>query len=158
MLQDDLLVQLHLHHTLNETDNVWICPHLLAVYEGALADATSPSLDLDNSGNIDEDDLDLWLNTYGTFEQDEFGTVRGDLNLNFIVDIIDFGEFAGNFGQAADILGGDLIVDGVVDIQDFGVFAGNFGFNGTGNAVTVPEPTSLLVALGTLFLLRRSNR
>lgn len=49
-----------------------------------------------------------------------------DLNNDLVVDILDFGIFAGDFGAS----GTDSDLDdsgGPVDIQDFGLFAGEFG-------------------------------
>lgn len=116
----------------------------------------------DNS--VDVEDLEVWL-------EDLFGSKLGDLDLDGDVDIVDFGEFALNFGADVDTYAlGDLDGDGDVDIVDFGLFGSNFGF---GTALseedlaafsafaifaesTVPEPTSLaLLSLGGLAVLRR---
>ena len=48
-----------------------------------------------------------------------------DLNNDLIVDILDFGQFAGDFGQAGTT--SDFDSSGTVDIADFARLAGEFG-------------------------------
>ena len=73
---------------------------------------------------------------------------------------MDFGIFAANFGQEADILGGDLalvgdgavIKNGIVDILDFGLLADNYGKALTAGQGPVPEPSEVAVLVVGLLL------
>jgi hypothetical protein len=97
----------------------------------------------------------------------------GDSNLDRKVDVTDLGTLATHYGQSttAGPLQGDFNNDGHVDVTDLGLLATNYG-QGTsntpfsigngqsalGNAASVPEPTSLLLALPIALLLPRARR
>jgi hypothetical protein len=52
--------------------------------------------------------------------------ISADYDGNLVVDIIDFGEFAADFGQIG-ITRSDFAMDGKIDLSDFGQFAEYFG-------------------------------
>jgi plastocyanin len=69
----------------------------------------------------------------------------GDANLDFKVDLSDFGILKENFGTGTTRSQGDFSHDGKVDLSDFGLLKDNFGRA----PATVPEPASgWLLALG----------
>ena len=115
--------------------------------------AKDPDLD----GDVDDDDVDLWLSTYNQFDPRVHGTLRGDLDLNLAGDIVDFGIIGGNFGQVSDIFGGDLaltrnstvVKNGIVDIEDVGIFAETFERTpeSAGASLLVPEPVRAEILL-----------
>lgn len=109
-------------------------------------------------------------------------TLYGDTNLDGVVNSVDFGNFAANFGKSHKTWDqGDFTYDGVVNSIDFGLLAANFGHSAGGAAVAlassdwaaldafaaanglmadVPEPASIgvICAAGAGLLLRRSRR
>jgi hypothetical protein len=83
--------------------------------------------------------------------------VTGDANLDGVVDVIDLGLLATNYGGSTDIIwnNGDFNADGVVDVIDLGLLATYYG-SGSLHGVQTPEPTTLgLLALGALGIIRR---
>lgn len=88
-------------------------------------------------------------------------TVRGDVNLDFLVDSRDFGLFLSNYGLASNgrWTQGDLDGDSRVNSSDFNVLAGHFGVGlpagSTVLGATVPEPTSVCVLLAVLPCIAR---
>jgi plastocyanin len=79
----------------------------------------------------------------------------GDANLDFAVDLEDFGLLKQYFGVGTTRGEGDFDHDGKVDLNDFGILKENFG-----RAAAVPEPASgALLALGAAtWLLQRRRR
>ncbi|MEQ9459452.1 MAG: hypothetical protein RIG82_00680 [Phycisphaeraceae bacterium] len=105
---------------------------------------TTPDQDYDQSGTVDDDDRLYLIQTL-------IGTVLGDTNLDFSVDLIDLSALAANF-STSDALWqhGDISGDGSVDLIDLSMLATNFGSDLT----QVPEPVSAL-SLFALTLRRR---
>jgi autotransporter-associated beta strand protein len=102
-------------------------------------------------------------------------TLLGDVDLNGVVNGIDFGILAANFNKGVSRWDqGDFNFDGIVNGIDFGSLAANFnqGANGAagvaaldafaaanGLMADVPEPgTAALVAVAAAGLLRRKSR
>ena len=111
-------------------------------------------------------------------------TLYGDANLDGVVNSVDFGILAANFGQSGKVWDeGDFTYSGVVNSVDFGLLAANFGQSTSGAAVNLssadwaaldafaeanglmselPEPASgalvLLAAMGTMARRRRTCR
>ena len=92
----------------------------------------------------------------------------GDYNQDGVVDVVDLGILATNYGLASggagvtggaaavDYSQGDINGDGVVDVVDLGILATNYD---SGYAAPLPEPCSAaLLTMGALALLRRSTR
>ncbi len=117
--------------------------------------------DLDADGLVTQDDADVLLG-------EVFETVRGDANLDGVVNLADFGVLRASFGDAAGWAAGDFTGDGVVNLADFGLLRSNFGFDRDAGlaagslifpadlAATVPEPAAAgVIVLGGIFCLRR---
>jgi hypothetical protein len=68
-------------------------------------------------------------------------TYPGDANVDFAVDLIDFGVLKEFFGKGTTRDQADFTYDGKVDLNDFGVLKDNFG-----RSTPVPEPASLPLA------------
>lgn len=82
----------------------------------------------------------------------------GDADGNGEVAFGDFLALAANFGTNAGYEGGDFDCNGEVAFGDFLALANNFGATATGEASSVPEPSTGLLALFTLPLLIRRRR
>ncbi len=85
----------------------------------------------------------------------------GDVNSDGIVDVIDLGTFATNYGvgSGAEWSDGDFTGDGAVDVADLGIMATNYGKSMDLADQAVPEPgTFTLLFYGLvslLFFIRR---
>ncbi|HEX4052995.1 MAG TPA: dockerin type I domain-containing protein [Tepidisphaeraceae bacterium] len=67
-------------------------------------------------------------------------TLYGDANLDGVVNSIDFGILAANFGKSGKVWdGGDFNYDGVVNSIDFGLMAANFGKSASGADIALPS-------------------
>jgi hypothetical protein len=77
--------------------------------------------------------------------------LRGDVDLDDVVGLGDFGIFKLHFGQPGGRSEGDLNGDGFVGVADFNLLKASFGetANGT-SSMTVPEPSALALMLGGL--------
>jgi len=74
--------------------------------------------------------------------------IPGDANGDGAVDLDDFSLLKTNFGTSGDITQGDLNVDGSIDLSDFNQLKINFG-----HVASVPEPSSLLLAVDSILML-----
>ncbi|WP_428386845.1 hypothetical protein [Mucisphaera sp.] len=104
------------------------------------------SADLDDSGTVDADDLNLWLNWVKW-------TQPGDTNLDRRIDLIDLSNLATHFGGPGDYAQGDFDGSGTVDLIDLSILATHFGFDNS--SPLVPEPAALpLLTLAAAARLR----
>ncbi len=110
------------------------------------AASTQPA-DFDHDGDVDADDIDLLVANFGNPAFDltgegttdvgdvdhllatVFGTIRGDINLDGKVGILDLGALGDNYATAGGWAKGDLNCDGVVGILDLGILGDNYGFD-----------------------------
>ncbi|MEQ9454095.1 MAG: hypothetical protein RLN76_05815 [Phycisphaeraceae bacterium] len=107
------------------------------------AGSTDPQFDLDGLNGVDAGDLDEILSL--------IGTIPGDTNLDFEVDLIDLSALASNFDGTAGWAGGNFNADTVVDLIDLSLLASNFG-----STAPAPEPGSLaILTLAGLAMIKR---
>ncbi|QDU70333.1 hypothetical protein [Mucisphaera calidilacus] len=100
----------------------------------AIINGSAPgSYDLDDSGTVDADDLDFLIT-------DILNTAVGDANLDQKVDLLDLSSLAANFHTSAGWAQGNFTLDPAVDLLDLSALASNFGFTST-----IPEPASIAI-------------
>ncbi|HEX4054754.1 MAG TPA: PEP-CTERM sorting domain-containing protein [Tepidisphaeraceae bacterium] len=108
-------------------------------------------------------------------------TLYGDTNIDGVVNSVDFGNLAGNFGKSGKVWDqGDFDYNGAVNSIDFGLLAGNFGKSVGSNAdvanaadwaaldafaaahglmAEMPEPGQMaILALGSIGFFSRRRR
>ena len=117
--------------------------------------------DLNVDGTTDAADVDLLIESI-------FGTFAGDANLDGIVDGADFLIWNDHkFTTGTDWMSGDFNGDGQTDGLDFLVWNEHKFQEGGGclgalpplpSPVSVPEPTTAMIAIASLFLARRRLR
>jgi hypothetical protein len=114
---------------------------------------------------------------HGSGLTEVIGTLLGDTNLDFKVDVTDLGNLASSYGTSSGALWvqGDTNYDGKVDVTDLGNLASNYGGALAGGpsaggsamdatattsiAAAVPEPAALgICAVGVLALMDRRRR
>ncbi|MEQ9459999.1 MAG: hypothetical protein RIG82_03495 [Phycisphaeraceae bacterium] len=104
--------------------------------------------DFDLDGVATPADTQFWVEVI-------FGTLLGDANLDFNVDLIDLSILATHFGQPGFFFQGDFNGDLVIDLIDLSILATNFGLGGEVIGTT-PEPASAsLIGLGLAIATRR---
>jgi hypothetical protein len=124
--------------------------------------STSWNLDLDASGGAaDQADVDTLVRTILHSEY-------GDVNLDSLIDTIDFNLLAANFGAAGAGVGwasADFTGDGSVDTVDFNLLASNFGFQYAASSHAsgapgslIPEPASATAAAALCLVLLGGRR
>ncbi|MEQ9461492.1 MAG: M14 family zinc carboxypeptidase [Phycisphaeraceae bacterium] len=116
----------------------------LALLEAAIA-VGEANLDLTGDDVVDAEDGVFWIS-------DLFGTLRGDVNLDRTVDLIDLSILASSFGTPGVHGEGDLDFSGVVDLIDLSLLASDFGLS-----APVPEPTGLVWCVVVLLSGRCRN-
>ncbi len=119
--------------------------------------------DLTGDGLIDDADLDQWLVFAAAAHGLPLPYLRGDSNLDGLVDVSDFNawngsKFTANFRWDA----GDFNGDGIADVSDFNLWNAN-KFQSSQPLNVVPEPgnaiTMMMSALvAVCFLTRRGQR
>ena len=132
-----------------------LCAHAGTTDPGELA-----IYDLDEDGDVDEDDLILHVETMVEWDNgvdSGVGTQRGDFNLDGTVNATDLAIMKPNFALSGMLYAdGNANCDTLVNGTDLAIFAGNLGFTAP-PAGAVPEPITLLVmtAAGLPMVLKR---
>jgi T5SS/PEP-CTERM-associated repeat protein len=90
-------------------------------------------------------------------------TLRGDANLDGVVNALDFNALSTNFGSSGKRWSqGDYNYDGAVDTSDFAFMAANFGDSIPSPVpalgAAVPEPSAIALLVGLLRVPRRRRR
>jgi hypothetical protein len=85
--------------------------------------------------------------------QNPLETLKGDFNLDTVVDLVDFGilrdHMAAHLDGAVGYPEGDINFDSKIDLDDFVEFKGLYP-GVVAAAVGVPEPSTLALGLGAL--------
>lgn len=105
---------------------------------GALG-TTEGLFDLDHSGLVDQDDLDLMV-------EQLLGTRPGDLDLDGRVSAADLAVQLAHLGSITGWAGGNLNGDTLVDANDFALLQAQYGFQNSPGSISVPEPGSWQLA------------
>ena len=117
----------------------------------ALVGDIGAGFDLDGDGLVTSSDRDSLI-------ADVFGTVAGDVDLDGDVDFSDFLVMSASFNEENGGWGsGDFDGSGLTDFADFLALSTNFTGINAAASQSVPEPSSMLVAIGlcTAMCLRR---
>lgn len=101
----------------------------LVLLEVAIAEGDA-NLDLTGDDAVTAADGAFWITEL-------FGTLRGDVNLDGSVDLLDLSLLASSFGGAGGHAEGDLDFSGEVDLLDLSLLASDFGQS------SVPEPAGV---------------
>lgn len=121
------------------------CADINALTNGIAAGTNNPSLDITGDGLVNQSDLTAWLIEAGGAQLPSHNPyLRGDANLDGVVDGTDFGIWNSNkFTTNKNWCGGNFNADGVTDGSDFGIWNAN-KFTSADNSGQVPEPTALI--------------
>ena len=120
------------------------------------AGSTDPVFDLDNDGDLDEDDF-IYMVEVCVETTIGRGSAVGDFNLDSVVNATDMQIMKASFGfSGVGFAAGNANCDDVVNATDLQILKSNFGFE----AGSVPEPATLtlLVVAGAAGLARRRQR
>ncbi len=143
----------------NQDYQIWVLSAPIGSNTPIAIGASGPQGNADLDGDIDFDDLQIWLSNQNT-EQ-----LPGDYNQDDVVDAADYVIWRKTFGSTSN-LQADADLSGVVDQADYDIWRGLFGTSLAGSAASmvpneaVPEPsatTLVVLALLTVFL-RGPNR
>ncbi len=133
----------------------YACDDIDLLVAAIAAGTNDAAFDLTGDGAVDGNDLTAWLTEAGAAELASGSPyLRGDANLDGVVDTSDFNLWNGNkFTNTAAWCAGDFTADGLIDTSDFNIWNGN-KFQSSGRAAVVPEPASLAWWLGVLLAIR----
>ena len=147
-------------------DGALDCLDVDALVSEIASGGNTSDFDLTGDGNVNADDLTMWLSAAGTNSADTGGNpfLPGDANLDGVVDTSDFNTWNENkFTDTAQWCSGDFNADGSIDTRDFNVWnenkftSSNTGSRQTnsssslvmerrnGSNVAVPEPHGFLL-------------
>ena len=134
-------------------DGVLDCADIDLLQQAILAGSNDLRFDVNGDRLIDSADFRDWVTGAK-------GTILGDANLDFVVDVTDFNIWNTNkFTSGAGYCGGDFTGDGNVDVSDFNVWNANKFTSAIPAAV--PEPGNLvwlLAGVRVWSLRRRATR
>ncbi len=85
--------------------------------------------DMDDDGDVDQDDIILFNETMGNTCDPDCGDCLGDFNFDLVVDQADLDIFLVAFGTTCDACCEDLNGDGAVTTADLTILLGVFGTN-----------------------------
>ena len=121
-------------------DGNWDCVDIDALVGEIASGSQNSAFDLTGDRMLDEDDVDAWLATAGGINLASGNAfLRGDANLDGVVDVGDFNVWNSNkFTSTPAWCGGDFNADGSIDVADFNLWNSN-KFQAA-DASTVPEP------------------
>ena len=112
-----------------------------------IAGNNTEGFDLTNDGVVNGSDIDAFLV--------EVERVKGDADLNGLVEFADFLVLSENFGLTGVLYsGGDFDVNDTVAFADFLVLSENYGQQ-AGEVAAVPEPAGMVLAWLLLASLSR---
>jgi Lamin Tail Domain len=126
----------------------------------AIAGGTNPpNFDLTSDGQVNDADLTAWLAEAGDANlPSNQPYIRGDANLDGVVDGSDFGLWnSSKFTATPAWCSGDFNADGNVDGSDFGVWNAN-KFRSADNSTLIPEPNAALAILVLVTMAVARNR
>ncbi|QDU72043.1 hypothetical protein [Mucisphaera calidilacus] len=135
--------------TLTWIDNVstpdYTADDIDAISLALRTDTTTPDMDYDNNGIVNNDDRTYLIQTL-------IGTLPADTNLDFTVDLLDLSNLAASFDDTnTSWTQGDANGDGTTNLLDLSLLATHF------NTDAVPTPSTLALLLPlTLSATRRS--
>ena len=141
-------------------DGAYDCTDINALTTEVAGEANPAGFDLTGDGVVDSQDVDAWLVEAGAENNANGGAfLRGDANLDGVVDVSDFNIWNGaKFTANSHWCSGDFNADGSVDVSDFNEWNGN-KFNTSDSVTAIPEPGSLgMMLLAGLFGLRLVRR
>ena len=142
-------------------DGDWDVDDLDALTNDIVNGINNASFDLDESGDVDQVDLELWLRDGATVNG--FGEPYrfGDSNLDGIVDAEDLNIIGINWQMSAQgWSSGDSTLDGFVRVDDLNQVGLNWQVSLPLAAASVPEPSASLIGLilGLVLLLANAQR
>ena len=118
------------------------------------------SYDMDGDNDVDEDDMVYHVENLVELQDGSgrVGTMRGDFNLDGVVNATDLAIMKPNFGLSGQLYSdGNANCDTVINGTDLAILSGNLGFSAPTGAV--PEPITLgLLSIGGVALLRRRKK
>ena len=114
------------------------------------------SFDLNSDGFVNGADLTAWLTEGGEFNLGAGSSyLRGDANLDGVVDASDFNIWNGNkFTIQTGWCNGDFNANGFVDISDFNIWNANKFTSSRPAAVPEPTASGLLLTAFSLLIAR----
>lgn len=122
--------------------------------------------DLNGDNSVDQGDITVWLEVAAELAGLPSAYLRGDLNLDQVVNVLDLNSLGIHWQQNGRVYSeGDINGDGRVDVSDLNLLGVNWRNNNLGlpaPAESIPEPCGPCNGLVVLFVLictrRRVNR
>ena len=132
-------------------DGMYDCTDIDALTAEVASGANTAGFDLTGDGLVNLADVDEWLAEAGATDPDGVtggnAFLRGDADLNGVVDVSDFNIWNTNkFTNTTAWCSGNFTGDQSVDVSDFNVWNGN-KFTSSNTPGVVPEPAGLAMML-----------